>query len=197
MNIGYARVSTHNQNLDLQLDELKKAGCEKVYQEQVSGMKEKREELTKLKEQLRAGDIVVVWKLDRLGRSLKDLVQTVKDFEDMGVGLRSLTESIDTTSNTGKLIFHIFASLAEFERELIRERTFAGLSSARARGRIGGRPKKITPEKIIQMKAMHKDTKIEISEMCKTFGIARNTLYKYLELNAFKKPVKKLLNIML
>jgi DNA invertase Pin-like site-specific DNA recombinase len=192
MNIGYARVSTHNQNLDLQLDELKKAGCEKVYQEQVSGMKEKREELTKLKEQLRAGDIVVVWKLDRLGRSLKDLVQTVKDFEDMGVGLRSLTESIDTTSNTGKLIFHIFASLAEFERELIRERTFAGLSSARARGRIGGRPKKITPEKIIQMKEMHKDTKIEISEMCKTFGIARNTLYKYLELNAFKKPVKKL-----
>jgi DNA invertase Pin-like site-specific DNA recombinase len=192
MNIGYARVSTHNQNLDLQLDELKKAGCEKVYQEQVSGMKEKREELTKLKEQLRAGDIVVVWKLDRLGRSLKDLVQTVKDFEDMGVGLRSLTESIDTTSNTGKLIFHIFASLAEFERELIRERTFAGLSSARARGRIGGRPKKITPEKIIQMKAMHKDTKIEISEMCKTFGVARNTLYKYLELNAFKKPVKKL-----
>jgi DNA invertase Pin-like site-specific DNA recombinase len=191
MNIGYARVSTHNQNLDLQLDELKKAGCEKVYQEQVSGMKEKREELTKLKEQLRAGDIVVVWKLDRLGRSLKDLVQTVKDFEDMGVGLKSLTESIDTTSNTGKLIFHIFASLAEFERELIRERTFAGLSSARARGRIGGRPKKITPEKIIQMKAMHKDTKIEISEMCKTFGIARNTLYKYLELNAFKKPVKK------
>jgi DNA invertase Pin-like site-specific DNA recombinase len=192
MNIGYARVSTHNQNLDLQLDELKKAGCEKVYQDQVSGMKEKREELTKLKEQLKAGDIVVVWKLDRLGRSLKDLVQTVKDFEDMGVGLRSLTENIDTTSNTGKLIFHIFASLAEFERELIIERTFAGLSSARARGRTGGRPKKITPEKIIQMRAMHKDTKIEISEMCKTFGIARNTLYKYLELNAFKKPVKKL-----
>jgi DNA invertase Pin-like site-specific DNA recombinase len=191
MNIGYARVSTHNQNLDLQLDELKKAGCEKIYQEQVSGMKEKREELTKLKEQLRAGDIVVVWKLDRLGRSLKDLVQTVKDFEDMGVGLRSLTDSIDTTSNTGKLIFHIFASLVEFERELIRERTFAGLSSARARGRIGGRPKKITPEKIQQMKVMHKDTKIEISEMCKTFGVARNTLYKYLELNAFKKPLKK------
>lgn len=182
MLIGYARVSTHNQNLDLQLDELKKAGVEKIYQEKITGVKIDREELNKLKTHLRAGDTVIVWKLDRLGRSLKDLVNIVNEFEENGVGFISLTEKIDTTTPTGKLVFHIFASLAEFEKELIRERTHAGLASARARGKVGGRPKMLSNSQIIQLKTMHKNHDIPIDEICNTFKVSRNTLYKYLKI---------------
>lgn len=181
MLIGYARVSTYQQNLDLQVDELKKIGCEKIFQDKITGSKADRPELNELKKILRKGDSLVVWKLDRLGRSLKDLVIMVKELEEQEVGFISITEKIDTTSPSGKLIFHIFASLAEFERELIKERTFAGLSSARARGRVGGRPKSLTEEQIKQVKAMHKDTTIPIEQIMKTFKISKNTLYKYLK----------------
>ena len=139
MKIGYARVSTKEQNLSLQIDALKKEGCYMVFQEKVSGSKADRPELRKMIDQLREGDIIIIWKLDRLGRSLRDLVNLIKEIQDKEAGLKSLNDSIDTTTAHGKLIFHIFASLAEFERDIISERTKAGLVSARARGRKGGR----------------------------------------------------------
>ena len=138
MKIGYARVSTQDQNLDLQLDALKKADCEKVFTDKVSGAKKQRPGLDQMIRELRKGDVIVVWKLDRLGRSLKHLVELVEQLMEMGVGLQSLNDPIDTTTAQGKLIFNIFASLAEFERNIISERTKAGLEAARARGRLGG-----------------------------------------------------------
>lgn len=141
MKIGYARVSTRDQKADLQVDALKQAGCERIYQDIASGAKSARPELDKLLANVRPGDAVVIWKLDRLGRSLKHLVELVGELAERKVGLQSLNDPIDTTHAQGRLVFNLFASLAEFERELIRERTQAGLSAARARGRIGGRPK--------------------------------------------------------
>src|ERR671932_2864777 len=141
MLIGYARVSTDEQNLDLQLSALKQAGCEQLYTDKVSGTKATRPGLEEAFSHLRAGDTFVVWRLDRLGRSLRHLIDTVTDLQERGVGFKSLTESIDTTTGGGKLVFHVFAALAEFERDIIRERTHAGLTAARARGRRGGRPK--------------------------------------------------------
>src|ERR1700712_5516244 len=141
MLIGYARVSTHEQNLDLQEDALKAAGCQKVYTDKTRGTKAERPGLEKALADVRPGESLVVWKLDRLGRSLKHLIGTVTDLSNRGVGFRSLQEAIDTTTSGGKLIFHVFGALAEFERDLIRERTQAGLQAARARGRVGGRPK--------------------------------------------------------
>lgn len=141
MKIGYVRVSTRDQNPDLQRDALNAAGCERIYQDIASGSKTKRPALDELLNQLRSGDILVIWKLDRMGRSLKHLVELVGSLMERNVGLLSLRDPIDTTSAQGRLIFNLFASLAEFERELIRERTQAGLSAARARGRVGGRPK--------------------------------------------------------
>ena len=138
MKLGYARVSTAEQNPDLQTDALKLAGCEKIFIDKVSGSKSLRPELQKLKEQLRAGDTLVVWRLDRLGRNMKDLLESFKTLESLDVGFSSIQENIDTTTPTGRLVFHIFASLAEFERNLIIERTNAGLVAARARGRFGG-----------------------------------------------------------
>ena len=138
MRIGYARVSSDDQNLDLQHDALRKAGCKKIFDDRVSGAHASRPGLERLLEVARDGDVIVVWRLDRLGRSLKDLLELVGKFESEGVGLTSLQEKIDTSSSGGRLIFHIFAELAEFERSLLRERTFAGLSAARARGRTGG-----------------------------------------------------------
>src|SRR5690606_21306163 len=138
MRIGYARVSTDDQNLSLQLDALAKAGCDKIYEDRMSGAKAARPGLQLALEVARAGDVLVVWRLDRLGRSLKDLIEMVSQMEARGVGFQSLQESVDTTSSGGKLIFHIFGALAEFERQLIRERTQAGLTAARARGRRGG-----------------------------------------------------------
>ena len=141
MKIGYARVSTRDQNLELQIDALKKTGCEKIYQDIASGARSERPALTEMIENLRPGDILVIWKLDRLGRSLNHLIGMVNDLLEKEVGLQSLNDPIDTTTSQGRLSFNLFASLAEFERDLIRERTQAGLSAARARGRNGGRPK--------------------------------------------------------
>src|ERR1039457_2563583 len=147
MLIGYARVSTDDQNLHLQNDALKKEGCEKIYTDQIGGATTERPGLKTCFEVLRAGDTMVIWRLDRLGRSLKHLMQMVDQLDKLGIGLKSITESIDTTTSGGRLIFHIFGALAEFERHLIRERTQAGLTAARARGRHGGRPKKLEPNK--------------------------------------------------
>src|SRR6185312_4159267 len=147
MDIGYARVSTGEQTLDLQLDALQKAGCGKIYQETASGAKAERPVLADVLGYLRSGDTLVVWRLDRLGRSLKHLIETVSQLAERGIGFKSLTEQIDTTTPGGKLIFHVFGALAEFERDLIRERTQTGLAAVRARGRLGGRPKKLTEGK--------------------------------------------------
>jgi DNA invertase Pin-like site-specific DNA recombinase len=144
MLIGYARVSTEDQNLDLQRDALKQAGCEQIYTDRVSGTKAERKGLTEALSHLRSGDTLVVWRLDRLGRSLRHLIDTVTDLQEREIGFKSLQESIDTTTSGGKLVFHIFGALAEFEREIIRERTKAGLTAARARGKSGGRPKALT-----------------------------------------------------
>jgi len=179
MRIGYARVSTTDQHLDLQTDALHAAGCEHLYTDTVSGAKVDRPGLTAALATCRPGDTLVVWKLDRLGRSLPHLVETVRDLVARGVGFQSLQESIDTTTSGGKLIFHIFASLAEFERDLIRERTNAGLSAARARGRNGGRPKGVDPKKQKAALALKKEVGYSIREICEIVGISRNTYYKY------------------
>ncbi len=181
MQIGYARVSTGEQTLDLQLDALAKAGCEKTYTETASGAKADRPVLRDVLGYLRAGDTLVVWRLDRLGRSLQHLIETVGRLQDRGIGFRSLTESIDTTSSGGKLIFHVFGALAEFERELILERTRAGLDAARARGRKGGRPKLLDPRKVAMARALHADKGNSIDDICKTLHVSRSTLYRYLE----------------
>jgi DNA invertase Pin-like site-specific DNA recombinase len=180
MLIGYARVSTKDQNIDTQRDALGSAGCEKIFTDTASGSIKDRDGLDRATESLRHGDILVVWKLDRLGRSLSHLVQLMSDLEDQGIGFRSLRESIDTTSGVGKLVFHLFASLAEFERDLIRERTQAGLASARARGRMGGRPKALSPKQLAQARAMHADKDITIKEICATLGVGKTTLYRHL-----------------
>ncbi|MEZ4991919.1 MAG: recombinase family protein [Saprospiraceae bacterium] len=189
MKIGYARVSTKEQNLSLQLDALKKEGCRRIFQEKVSGTKADRPELRKMFDQLREDDIIIIWKLDRLGRSLRDLVNLVKEIQDKDAGLKSLNDSIDTTTPHGKLTFHIFASLAEFERDIISERTKAGLASARARGRKGGRPKGLSKkayDRAIVVETLYKQGDMSISQICKHVGIARSTVYKYLNYRGLK-----------
>lgn len=189
MKIGYARVSTKDQNLSLQLDALEKEGCKQIFQEKVSGAKSDRPELRKMIDQLREGDVIITWKLDRLGRSLRDLVNLVNEIQDKGAGLKSLHDSIDTTTPQGKLTFHLFASLAEFERDIIRERTKAGLDAARARGRKGGRPKGLTKEskdKAIIAETLYKQGDMSITEICKHLGIARSTFYSYLKIRGVK-----------
>lgn len=181
MIIGYARVSTQDQNLELQLDALQKAGCEETFHEKITGKSKDRPELNLCFKTLRKGDVFVVWKLDRLARSLKDLVEILSDLENRGVGFRSLTESIDTTSPSGKLIFHIFGALAEFEHSLIRERTLAGLASARARGRKGGRKPILSKADIQKAAAMLKDPLITKTEVAEHFKISRVTLNKSLK----------------
>lgn len=179
MKIGYARVSTLEQNLDLQIDALQKAGCEKIITDEISGSVAERPGLTELSQSLRKGDTVVVWRLDRLGRSLKHLMLWVNDMQDKGIEFKSLQESIDTSTSTGKLVFHIFASLAEFERNLIGERTRAGLEAARTRGRQGGRPKKLNKEKRRLAIDLYKAKKHSIQQICQTVGISKPTLYSY------------------
>ena len=179
MKIGYARVSTAEQSLDLQTDALKAAGCERIFHDVASGAKDERQGLAEAIEYARSGDVLTVWKLDRLGRSLKHLIETVNQLNERGVGFASVQESIDTTTSGGKLIFHVFGALAEFERELIRERTNAGLKAARARGKTGGRPKKLTPQKIEIAKAMMSDPNINIKTICQTLDISPKTLYRY------------------
>ena len=182
MLFGYARVSTQDQSLILQLDDLKKAGCQRIFQEKVSSAKE-RPQLQKLLEVLREGDMIIVWKLDRLGRSLKELFTLTNDFQVRGIGFRSLNDAIDTTTAQGRLVFNLFASLAEFERDLIRERTKAGLAAARARGRVGGRPKGLTTEAQIKaraVKSMHALKTHTIPEIGQLFHLSRATVYRYL-----------------
>jgi DNA invertase Pin-like site-specific DNA recombinase len=181
MLVGYARVSTDDQTLDLQLDALRAAGCDHLFDDRLSGAKTDRPGLTQALDYVRPGDTLVVWRLDRLGRSLAHLIETVNALEARGIGFRSLTESIDTTTPGGKLIFHIFASLAEFERALIRERTMAGLAAARARGRKGGRPRKLTPKQIALARRMHADKQTDVTTICHTLGISKSTLYRALE----------------
>lgn len=191
MLVGYARVSTSDQNLDLQRDALEAAGCERLFTDTASGAKAERPGLKEALKECRQGDTLVVWKLDRLGRSLPHLVETVRDLMAREVGFKSLQESIDTTTSGGKLIFHIFASLAEFERDLIRERTNAGLSSARARGRKGGRPKGVMdPNKQKAAMALKNDTSRSVSEICQILGVCRNTYYKYVR-TAESEPQRK------
>ena len=184
MLIGYARVSTQDQQLQLQLDDLQKTGCDRVYQEKVSSTKD-RPQLARLLESIREGDTVVVWKLDRLGRSLKELIGLINAFQAKGVGFRSLNDAIDTTTAQGRLVFNIFASLAEFERDLIGERTRAGLSAARARGRQGGRPKGMTQEASGKAQAvwtLYEKREKSTQEIAKLLGISRATVYRYLAL---------------
>ncbi len=179
MLIGYARVSTPDQNLDLQTDVLKVANCESIFTDIASGAKAERVGLDNAIKSCREGDTLVVWKLDRLGRSLPNLVETVGLLISKGIGFKSLQENIDTTTSGGKLIFHIFASLAEFERDIISERTKAGLSAARARGRLGGRPKSVDEKKQKAALALKSDLSYSVKEICDIVGISRNTYYKY------------------
>ncbi len=180
MLVGYARVSKTDQNLNLQQDALHGAGCERLFTDIVSGARVERPGLTGALDACRSGDVLVVWKLDRLGRSLPHLVETVRALEARNVGFRSLQEHIDTTTAGGTLIFHIFASLAEFERDLIRERTHAGLVAARARGRIGGRPTGVDLKKKKVVLALKKEGGHSVREICEIVGISRNTYYKYI-----------------
>lgn len=184
MLIGYARVSTQDQNLDLQLKALSDYGCAKIFKEKVSGKSKDRPELNSLLSQLRAGDTVVVWKLDRLGRSIKDLIHLVELFQSSDVNFVSVTDSIDTSTAMGRFTFNIFASLAQFEREIIRERTNAGLSAARAKGRKGGRPSGLSKEKIKvaeQIKVLF-DSGRDIDDIKETFKVSKATIYRYISL---------------
>ena len=189
MLIGYARVSTIEQNASLQIDELKNAGCEKIFQDKVSGVKSERPGLQEAMEFLRKGDSLVVWRLDRLGRSLKHLIETVGELENRGIGFRSLQEAIDTTTSGGRLIFHIFGALAEFERNLIRERTMAGLKAARARGRIGGRPRALDANKTRLAYQLYDEKKHTVKEICQLLSISKPTLYSYLDRRKGETPL--------
>ena len=183
MLVGYARVSTEEQNLDLQRDELTKAGCAKLFHDEMSGAKRERPGLSEALAFMRPGDTLVVWRLDRLGRSLKDLIQRVEELQARQIGFRSLHESIDTTSPGGKFQFHVFSALAEFERDLIRERTQAGLPAARARGRLGGHPRAQaldSPKKMAVAQALYQDKNHTIVDICQTLHVSRSTLYRYL-----------------
>jgi DNA invertase Pin-like site-specific DNA recombinase len=183
MLIGYARVSTQDQTLDLQTDALTRAGCAKIFTDTTSGSKSERPGLQDAMNHLRAGDTLVVWRLDRLGRTLKHLIVLITDLSEQGIGFKSLQESIDTTTSGGKLIFHIFGALAEFEREIIKERTNAGLQAARARGRIGGRPtiQSRDPKKIALARKLYADQSMTVQEICASLHIGRSTLYRYLQ----------------
>ncbi len=188
---GYARVSTEDQKLNLQLDALKKAGCNKIFKEKISAAKE-RPELEKMISLLQKGDRVVVWKLDRLGRSLRHLIDLVKSFEEKRVKFISLQDNINTQTAQGRFIFNLFASLAEFERDIIRERTHAGLSAARARGRKGGRPKGLSLEaqlKAQYAKKLYEDRSLSIESICKKVGVSRRTLYNYIHMEEL--PITK------
>jgi DNA invertase Pin-like site-specific DNA recombinase len=180
MLIGYARVSTHEQTLTLQRDALEKAGCTKIFTDTASGAKAERKGLEQTLSYVRKGDTLVVWRLDRLGRSLPHLIATMTALEERGIGFKSLTENIDTTSG-GKLIFHIFGALAEFERNLIKERTNAGLTAARARGRTGGRPKALMGRKLSIAQALYTDKQHSIAEICQTLKISKATLYRAIQ----------------
>ncbi len=185
MLIGYARVSKNEQNLDLQVDCLKKAGCNEknIFTDKITGTKAERRGLAQALIHLREGDTLVVWRLDRLGRSLKHLIETVTKLQEQHIAFQSITENINTETSTGQLVFHIFGALAEFERNLIRERTIAGLESARSRGRLGGRPElEVSSSKVAMAKKLYTDKTNEVSDICKTLHISRATLYRYIKI---------------
>lgn len=186
MLLGYARVSTTDQNVQLQLDALRAARCERLFEEKASGVADDRAVLGQLLASARSGDCIVVWKLDRLARSLGKLIAIVTDLESRNIGLRSITESIDTTTPGGKLVFHVFGALAEFERAIIRERTRAGLEAARRLGRKGGRPKALTDRDISAAKAMLSDPRITALEVASRLSVSVSTLYRYI--SASKSP---------
>ena len=184
MKYGYARVSTKDQCLNLQIDALKEAGCKKIFTEVAKGAKQDRPELTKLLEIVEENDAIVVWKLDRLGRSLHHLIKTVNDLNNRNIGLVSLNDPIDTTTPQGRLMFNVFASLAEFERDVIYERTIAGIKSAKARGRLGGRPKGLSSDakqKACVAEALYKQNELTSNQISKQLNISKPTLYKYLK----------------
>jgi DNA invertase Pin-like site-specific DNA recombinase len=180
MLIGYARVSTIDQTLALQQDALKAAGCEQTFTDTASGALTDRPGLAQALSHLRAGDTLVVWRLDRLGRSLVHLIDTITDLQQRGIHFKSLQEQLDTMTSGGKLVFHVFGALAEFERDLIRERTRAGLAAARARGTVGGRPRSLSPKTIAQLRTLAADKRIGVAEICQTLGISRSTYFRYL-----------------
>ena len=177
--IGYARVSTEDQNLDLQRDCLTRSGCATIYEETASGKSAQRIELEHCRKALRSGDTLVVWRLDRLGRSLPDLIKIISELERDSITFESLTEKIDTGSASGKLQFHVFAALAEFEHNLIRERTLAGLTAARARGRVGGRKPKLNEKQIREIKTLLTDPAAQVKDIAERYGVSRTTLYKH------------------
>lgn len=178
--IGYARVSTRDQTVAAQLDALRKEDCARIFQETASGANRDRPQLAAALDYMREGDTLVVWKLDRLARSIKQLIETVEGLEKRGIGFRSLTETIDTTTSGGKLVFHVFAGLAEFERSLIRERTRAGLDAARARGKKGGRPPKLNADDLKAAKALLADPEINVEEIARRLGVSSATLYRHM-----------------
>ncbi len=178
--LGYARVSTTEQNPDLQVDELTAAGCWRVWTDHASGALDRRPQLDAVLEQLRSGDTLVVWRLDRLGRSLRHLIEVVTGLDERGVGFRSLRENIDTTTAGGRLVFHLFGALAQFEREIIRDRTVAGLTAARARGRVGGRPSKLTAEQVRQARRMYDARELTVEQIGAVLGVSRTSIYRAL-----------------
>ena len=183
MTYGYARVSTGDQTTDLQQDALEKAGCNRIFIDVASGAKAHRPELDHMLDLLREGDTVVVWKLDRLGRSMQNLVELINDFDTRGVQFRSLTESIDTSTPGGILIFNIFGSLAQFERDLIRERTRAGLEAARARGRTGGRPASLDEKQAKEVRRLYESRSVTVDQIASMMRVSRTTIYRCLQKN--------------
>src|SRR5918912_672817 len=196
MLIGYARVSTNEQTLALQKDALEKIGCTKIFSDMVSGAKEERTGLKEALAYVRDGeDTLVVWRLDRLGRSLKHLIETITHLNNRRIGFKSITENIDTSTSGGKLVFHIFGALAEFERHIIKDRTRAGLHASRARGRLGGRPKAKTldtPKKVALAQSLYKNENNTIDEICRTLNVSRATLYRYITPKATQKNTSNL-----
>lgn len=180
MLVGYARVSTQDQETFLQTDALKAAGCERIYEEKASGAQRDRPQLMAALDMMRAGDTLVCYRMDRVARSLRQLIETVEDLEARGIGFKSLNEQIDTTSAGGKLVFHIFAALSEFEKSLIKSRTMAGLDAARARGRVGGRPKALDEDKLKVAKTLLANSDLTVAEVAKQIGASATTLYRYL-----------------
>jgi len=181
MLIGYARVSTREQNLAPQADALNRAGCKRIFEDRISGAALERPGLREALAFAREGDTLLVWRLDRLGRSLKNLIDIIAGLEKRAIGFRSLQESIDTTTSSGRLIFQVFGALAEFERNLIRERTRAGLAAARARGRNGGRPRKLSNKQAALARKLYAEQQHPVKDICQMIGISKPTLYKYLK----------------
>jgi len=186
MNIGYARVSTADQDLSVQIEALKQAGCERIYSDKASGAKTDRPGFLQALDYMREGDLLVVWRLDRLGRSLIHLIDTMALLEDRGIGFRSLKESMDTSTSGGRMIFRIFGAFAQFERDLIKERTLAGLQTARTQGRRGGRPKALNDDQIQLAYKLYDDRDHTVKQICEILGISKPTLYSYLRLREYR-----------